>query len=286
MKTNRWGLPDLGIGVGLRTVHFGYVLANQPAVDWFEILSENFMDTGGRPLYVLDQVAERYSIAMHGVSMNIGSKDPLDWDYLRKLKELARRTKAHWVSDHLCWTGVAGQNVHDLLPLPTNEETLRYTVSRVGEVSDFLERPLILENASTYLEFASSTMTECDFLARLLEEADCGILLDVNNVYVSSFNHGFDPRAYIDAIPPDRVVQYHLAGHTNKGTHIIDTHNDHVIDEVWDLYGYSHERTGPVATLLEWDADIPEFEVLHAEALKVRAYRGQAQAETVQTRGN
>ena len=286
MKTNRWGLPDLGIGVGLRTVHFGYVLANQPAVDWFEILSENFMDTGGRPLYVLDQVAERYPIAMHGVSMNIGSKDPLDWDYLRKLKELARRTKAHWVSDHLCWTGVAGQNVHDLLPLPTNEETLRYTVSRVGEVSDFLERPLILENASTYLEFASSTMTECDFLARLLEEADCGILLDVNNVYVSSFNHGFDPRAYIDAIPPDRVVQYHLAGHTNKGTHIIDTHNDHVIDEVWDLYGYSHERTGPVATLLEWDADIPEFEVLHAEALKVRAYRGQAQAETVQTRGN
>ncbi len=286
MKTNRWGLPDLGIGVGLRTVHFGYVLANQPAVDWFEILSENFMDTGGRPLYVLDQVAERYPIAMHGVSMNIGSKDPLDWDYLRKLKELARRTKAHWVSDHLCWTGVAGQNVHDLLPMPTNEETLRYTISRVGEVSDFLERPLILENASTYLEFASSTMTEWDFLARLLEEADCGILLDVNNVYVSSFNHGFDPRAYIDAIPPDRVVQYHLAGHTNKGTHIVDTHNDHVIDEVWDLYGYSHERTGPVATLLEWDADIPEFEVLHAEALKVRAYREHAQAETVQTRGN
>ena len=286
MKTNRWGLPDLGIGVGLRTVHFGYVLANQPAVDWFEILSENFMDTGGRPLYVLDQVAERYPIAMHGVSMNIGSKDPLDWDYLRKLKELARRTKAHWVSDHLCWTGVAGQNVHDLLPMPTNEETLRYTISRVREVSDFLERPLILENASTYLEFASSTMTEWDFLARLLEEADCGILLDVNNVYVSSFNHCFDPRAYIDGIPPDRVVQYHLAGHTNKGTHIIDTHNDHVIDEVWDLYGYSHERTGPVATLLEWDADIPEFEVLHEEALKVRAYRGHAQAETVQTRGN
>ena len=217
MKTNRWGLPDLGVGVGLRTVHFGYVLANQPAVDWFEILSENFMDTGGRPLYVLDQVAERYPIAMHGVSMNIGSKDPLDWDYLRKLKELARRTKAHWVSDHLCWTGVAGQNVHDLLPMPTNEETLRYTISRVGEVSDFLERPLILENASTYLEFASSTMAECDFLARLLEEADCGILLDVNNVYVSSFNHGFDPRAYIDAIPPDRVVQYHLARTHQQG---------------------------------------------------------------------
>ena len=285
MKTNRWGLPDLGIGVGLRTVHFGYVLANQPGVDWFEILSENFMDTGGRPLYVLDQVAERYPIAMHGVSMNIGSKDPLDWDYLRKLKELARRTKAHWVSDHLCWTGVAGQNVHDLLPMPTNEETLRHTISRVREVSDFLERPLILENASTYLEFASSTITEWDFLARLLEEADCGILLDVNNVYVSSFNHGFDARSYIDAIPPDRVVQYHLAGHTNKGTHIIDTHNDHVIDEVWDLYGYSHGRTGPVATLLEWDADIPEFEVLHAEALTARAYRGHARAETVHTRG-
>ena len=273
MTANRWSFPDLGLGVGLRTVHFGHVLANHPDVEWFEILSENFMDTGGRPLYVLDQVAERYPIAMHGVSMNIGSGDPLDWDYLRKLKELAARAKAQWISDHLCWTGVAGQNVHDLLPMPYTEEALRYTVSRVKEVSDFLERPLILENASTYLEFQSSTMTEWDFLVRLLEEADCGILFDVNNVYVSSFNHGFDPRVYIDAIPADRVVQYHLAGHTNKGTHIIDTHNDHVIDEVWALYRRSCQRTGGVATLLEWDADIPEFGIVHDEVLKARAYR-------------
>ena len=273
MTANRWNFPDLGLGVGLRTVHFGHILANHPDVDCFEILSENFMDTGGRPLYILDQVAERYPIAMHGVSMNIGSGDPLDWDYLRKLKELAARAKAHWISDHLCWTGVAGQNVHDLLPMPYTEEALRHTVSRVQEVSDFLERPLILENASTYLEFQSSTMTEWDFLVRLLEEADCGILFDVNNVYVSSFNHGFDPRVYIDAIPTDRVVQYHLAGHTNKGTHIIDTHNDHVIDEVWELYRRSCQRTGGVATLLEWDADIPEFGVVHDEVLKARAYR-------------
>jgi uncharacterized protein (UPF0276 family) len=275
---NRWGFPDLGIGVGLRTVHFGHILSQHPPVDWFEVLSENFMKTGGRPLYVLDQVAERYPVALHGVSLSIGSTDPLNREHIENLKGLAARTRAHWISDHLCWTGVLGRNTHDLLPMPYTEEALRHTIARVKQVSEMLERPLVLENPSTYVEFAASTLTEWAFLARLAEEADCGLLLDVNNVYVSSFNHGFDPHAYIDAIPPDRVVQYHVAGHTNKGTHIVDTHSDHAIEEVWGLYRRAWKRTGPVATLYEWDEDIPGFEVVHAEALKARARREEAPA--------
>jgi uncharacterized protein len=277
---NLWNLPDLGIGIGLRTVHFPHILAEKPAIDWFEVLSENFLDTGGRPMYVLDQVVERYPVALHGVSMSIGSTDPLNVGYLRKLKALAERARAHWVSDHLCWTGVQGLNTHDLLPMPYTEEALRHTIARVRAVSEILERPLVLENPSSYVEFAASTITEWDFLARLAEEADCGLLLDVNNVYVSSFNHGFDPHVYIDALPADRVVQYHLAGHTNKGTHIIDTHSDRAIDAVWDLYARAWKRTGPVATLFEWDESIPPFEVVHAEALKARARR-EAPRETV-----
>ena len=270
---NRFRLPDLGIGVGLRTVHFGHVLSQQPAVDWFEIISENFMDTGGRPLEVLDRVAERYPIAMHGVSLSIGSTDPLNFDYLAKLKSLARRTGARWVSDHVCWTGVLGRNTHDLLPLPYNDDSLRHLVSRIRTVQDFLEGPLVLENPSSYLEFASSTMSEWEFLTRMSQEADCGLLLDVNNVYVSAFNHGFDPGTYLDAIPAERVVQYHLAGHTHKGTHIIDTHSDHAVDAVWELFRRSLARTGNRATLYEWDEDIPAFDTLLAEAEKARSYR-------------
>jgi uncharacterized protein (UPF0276 family) len=239
------------------------------------------MQTGGRPLYVLDQIAERYPVVLHGVSLSIGSTDPLDRDYLRQLKALAARTRAHWVSDHLCWTGVLGRNVHDLLPMPYTEEALRHTVARARAVSDFLERPLVLENPSSYVEFASSSMPEWEFLARLAEAADCGLLLDVNNVYVSSFNHGFDPRAYVDALPADRVVQYHLAGHTHKGTHIIDTHSDHAVPEVWDLYARACRRTGNVATLYEWDEDIPDFDTVHAEALKAGAYRESVLAAAV-----
>jgi uncharacterized protein (UPF0276 family) len=273
INMNRWGYPDLGFGIGLRTVHFAHILEQHPKVDWFEILSENFMDTGGRPAYVLDQIAERYPIVAHGVSMSIGSTDPLNMDYLQKLKALAKRTRAHWVSDHLCWTGVSGLNMHDLLPMPYTDESLAYTVKRVRQVQEILERPIVLENPSTYLEFAQSDWKEWDFMATLAEEADCGILLDVNNVYVSAFNHGFDANEYIDRIPADRVVQNHLAGHMNKGTHIIDTHNDFVIDAVWELYRRAYQRTGGVATLLEWDQDIPSFEVVHAEALKAREWR-------------
>jgi uncharacterized protein (UPF0276 family) len=273
LQRKRWDFEDLGIGIGLRTVHFGHILSKSPKIDWFEVLSENYMETGGRPLYVLDQITERYPVALHGVSLGIGNTDPLNRDYLRKLKSLAERAKARWVSDHLCWTGIAGQNVHDLLPMPYTEEALRHTVARVKQVSDILERPLVLENPSSYVEFASSTMPEWEFLSRLSEEADAGLLLDVNNVYVSSFNHSFVPEVYIDSIPAHRVVQYHVAGHTNKGTHIVDTHSDHAINAVWELYRRAWKLTGPTATLYEWDEDIPDFEVVHNEALKARAYQ-------------
>ncbi|MBK9166445.1 MAG: DUF692 domain-containing protein [Bryobacterales bacterium] len=265
---NRWGIPDLGFGIGLRTVHFPHILAEHPPVDWFEVLSENFMDSGGRPAYVLDRVAERYPVAMHGVSLSIGSTDPLNFAHLAKLKRLARRTRARWISDHLCWTGVSGLNTHDLLPMPYTSQSLRYVAERVRIVSDYLEQPLILENPSSYLEFAGSTWTECDFLAELADLSGCGVLLDVNNVYVSAFNHGFDPVQYIDRIPEGSVVQIHLAGHTHKGTHILDTHSDHVVEDVWRLYAHACRRFGTVSTLLEWDEAIPAFDVVHAEVLK------------------
>ncbi len=277
--TNRWGFKDLGIGIGLRTDHYSEILSRNPAVDWFEVLSENYTDTGGRPLWILDQIAERYPVALHGVSLGIGNKDPINFDHLRRLKALAARTRAHWVSDHLCWTGILGRNTHDLLPMPYTEEALRHTTERVKAVSEFLERPLVLENPSSYVEFVASQMPEWEFLSRLAEDADCGLLLDVNNVYVSSFNHRFDPGAYIDAIPADRVVQYHLAGHTHKGTHILDTHSDHAVPAVWELYARAVARTGLVATLYEWDEDVPEFDVVHAEALKAKPYRDALVAE-------
>lgn len=272
MPMARLGLPHLGLGVGLRSVHFPYLLQQRPAVDWFEVISENFMDSRGRPRYVLDQLAERYPIVMHGVSLSIGSTDPLNLDYLRKLKALADQVRAVWVSDHVCWTGVAGLNAHDLLPIPFNEATLRHLVERIRVVQDVLQRPLVLENPSSYVTFASSTMPEWEFLTRMAEETDCGLLLDVNNVYVSSVNHDFDPAEYIRSVPHERVVQFHLAGHTDRGTHLIDTHDNHVIDPVWELYRLAHQLTGGAATLLEWDARIPEFPVVHAEVLKSRQY--------------
>jgi hypothetical protein len=270
MKPPRLGHPYLGFGVGLRTVHFSHVLKQRPDVDWFEVISENYLDSGGRARYVLDQVAERYPVVMHGVSMSIGSTDPLNFDYLRKLKQLAKDVRARWVSDHLCWTGVAGINTHDLLPIPLNEQTLKHVVARIRIVQDVLERPLVLENPSSYVGFADDTMAEWEFLAQMAEEADCGLLLDVNNVYVSSVNNDFDPAEYIRSVPHGRVVQFHLAGHTNCRTHLIDTHDGQVIEAVWELYRLARRLTGEVSTLLEWDAKIPEFAVVHAEVLKAR----------------
>ncbi|MCC7385817.1 MAG: DUF692 domain-containing protein [Deltaproteobacteria bacterium] len=265
--TSHLGLPNLGVGLGLRTVHYASILEAFPPVDWFEIISENYLDTAGRPLAILDRIAERYPIVMHGVSMSIGSTDPIDWEYLRGLKALRDRVRAVWLSDHLCWTGVHGKNTHDLLPLPYTEESLAHVIARVRQVQDFLEAPLILENPSTYLEWSGSTLFEAEFLARLCQETGAGILLDVNNVFVSAFNHGFDPLTYLEKLPMDRVVQFHVAGHTHNGTHIIDTHIGPVVDPVWDLFARAYERCGGAATLLEWDAEIPSFERTHQEAL-------------------
>ena len=266
------GFANLGLGVGLRTAHFAHLLEHRPAVDWFEIISENFMDSGGRPRYVLDQLAETYPIVMHGVSLSIGSTDPLDFEYLRKLRALARGVNARWISDHLCWTGVAGRNTHDLLPLPLDESALRHVIERVRIVQDFLERPLVLENPSSYVTFRQSTMPEWEFLSKMADETGCLLLLDVNNVYVSSVNHDFDPLEYVRNVPHDRVVQFHLAGHTRTPTHIVDTHDGPVIDPVWELYREATRLTGGAATLLEWDAKIPAFPVVHAEVLKAREH--------------
>lgn len=269
---------DLGVGIGLRTVHFGHVLAHWPEMDWFEILSENFMHTGGRPLHVLDRIAERYPIVMHGVSLNIGSTDPLDRDYLVELRALRDRCGARFVSDHVCWTGVEGINLHDLLPLPYTEEALTHMAARIREVQDLLEAPLVLENPSTYAEFAHSTMSEVEFLRALVEETGCGLLMDVNNVFVCATNHGFDAREYLERVPWDHVVQFHLSGHTRYPSHILDTHDTPVWDEVWELYRLAHRLSGGRSTLLEWDARIPPFEEVRNEAWKAKAIRDEAAA--------
>jgi len=268
----RFGLPQLGIGIGLRTTHYRDILERQPAVAWFEVLSENYMQTRGRPLAILDAIAERYPLVLHGVSMSIGATDPLDHDYLGELKALRDRIGAKWVSDHLCWTGTQGRNTHDLLPMPANEEAIRHVVRRVREVQDALEAPLVLENVSSYAAFTTSTMPEWEFVAAIAEEADCGLLLDVNNVFVSATNHGFDPSTYLRALPMDRVVQLHVAGHFDAGTHLVDTHTGPVPDPVWDLLGEAFALGARAPVLLEWDADIPPLDVVHAEALRAEAF--------------
>lgn len=267
----RESFPNLGFGVGLRSSHWRYIQETRPDVGWFEIISENFMDSRGRPRALLDWIRERYPVVMHGVSMSIGSTDPLDVEYLRKLRTLAREIDPAWVSDHVCWTGVAGVNTHDLLPIPYTEESLDHVSRRVDAVQRFLDRPLVLENPSTYAQFATSTMTEVEFLNRLTDRTGCALLLDVNNVFVCSVNNEFDPVRYLEDLPHDRIVEMHLAGHTDEGTHIVDTHDRPVSDRVWDLYRAAVALTGPVSTLVEWDEDVPTFPVLHAEVLKARA---------------
>jgi uncharacterized protein (UPF0276 family) len=262
----------LGLGLGLRNRHFDHILGHWPAVDWFEAISENFMDSGGRPRAVLRQIAERYPVVLHGVSLSIGSTDPLNRGYLARLRSLAQEVEARWVSDHLCWTGMLGINSHDLLPLPLNEETLRHVTARVLEAQDLLGRELVLENPSTYASFRHSTIPEPEFLTALSQATDCRLLLDVNNVYVSCFNAGSDPMDYLRQFPFSRVVQMHLAGHQNCGTHIIDTHDRPVSDPVWALFEYAWQQTGGAAVLLEWDGDVPPFERVHAELMLARRH--------------
>lgn len=270
MTEPRLGLPNLGFGVGLRSAHFDHLLTHWPAVDWFEIVSENFMDSRGRPRHVLDEIVARYPVVAHGVSLSIGSADPLDRDYLTRLKRFVDEIDPAWVSDHVCWTGVAGFNTHELVPIPFTEESLAHVVARVRVVQELLERPLVLENPSSYVTYVASTMTEWEFLARMAEEADCGLLLDVANVRVSAVNHDFDAGEYLRALPHERVVQMHLAGHTELETHIVDTHDRPVADPVWELYALATELTGGVSTLIEWDEALPPFPEVHAEVLKAR----------------
>ncbi|MCW5748035.1 MAG: DUF692 domain-containing protein [Alphaproteobacteria bacterium] len=266
----------LGFGLGLRHQHYQEIADAPGKVDWFEALSENYMAPGGRPLYWLDRLRRDYPVVLHGVSLSIGAVDPLDMSYLAALKALAQRVEPRWMSDHLCFTGHAGVNLHDLLPLPYTEEALAHVVERVQRVQDFLGRRMLLENVSSYVRYSDSQLSEWDFLVAVAERADCDILLDVNNIYVSAFNHEFDARAYLAAIPPARVRQIHLAGHLNCGTHIIDTHDHPVIDNVWSLYGEAIRRFGMVPTMIERDDNIPPYAELLAELDHARHVAAQA----------
>jgi uncharacterized protein len=267
---------SLGFGLGLRPVHYAEILEGQPRVDWFEAISENYMVPGGRPLHMVMRVRERWPVALHGVSLSVGSTDPLDLAYLDRLKALAERVEPAWISDHLCWTGVNGVNLHDLLPLPYTEEALDHVVSRVAQIQERLGRQILLENVSSYVTFAHSAVPEWEFLAEVARRADCLLLLDVNNIHVSAFNNEFDPIAYLDAVPAERVRQIHLAGHENHGTHIIDTHDHPVIDPVWTLYGEAVRRFGAVATMIERDDHIPPLAELERELDRARAVSAEA----------
>ena len=260
-----------GFGLGLRPQHYERILAGDCAVDWFEILSENYLVPGGRPLYYLDRIAERFPLAMHGVSLSIGSSDPLNRSYLRDLARLARRVQPRLISDHLCWTGVDGLNLHDLMPLPQTDEAVHHVARRIGQVQDALGRQFVIENVSSYVDFRQSAMPEWEFLSEVARRADCGILLDVNNIYVSAMNHGFSPHDYLAGLPVNRIGQMHLAGHSDAGTHLVDTHDHPVPPPVWSLYGEAVRRFGPVSTLVEWDDRIPALEELVAEAGRARS---------------
>ena len=273
MPANRFnGFTDYGVGLGLRVPHYDHILSQKPLVDWFEIISENYMVDGGQPLKVLDRILDQYRVVQHGVSMYFGSSQPLNREHLKRLKTLTKRTKTPWLSDHLCWGSVDGRYTHDLLPLPYTFEAVRITAARIREVQDYLEIPIAVENVSSYAEFHESQMTEWEFLNEVVHSADCGILLDVNNIYVSSQNHGFDPMLYVNAIDQERVAQIHVAGHSKFEKYTLDTHDHPVLDQVWKMYERAIERVGATATLLEWDDNIPSFNEVHQESLKANRY--------------
>ncbi len=263
--------PFLGFGLGLRPQHYAEILDGSPEIDWFEVISENYMIPGGQPMRMLDRICERYPVVMHGVSMSIASTSPLDMDYLRQLKALAERVKPVWISDHLCWTGVHGVNLHDLLPIPYTKEALAHVVDRVNQVQDFLDRPFTLENVSSYVTFGQSEMSEWDFVSEVSKRTGCWLLFDVNNVYVSAFNHEFAAEDFLNGVPKDRIVQFHVAGHSHEETHMIDTHDHPVCPEVWDLYRKAVETFGPVSTMIERDDNIPPLAELVDELNHARA---------------
>ncbi len=273
--------PYLGYGLGLRKEHYTTILDEQPAVDWFEILSENYLVDGGKPLYYLDRIREQYPMVMHGVSLSIGGTDPLNQDYLARLTALAKRVQPGWISDHLCWTGVHGTNLHDLMPLPYTEETVRHVAQRVSQVQDHLGQRILLENVSSYVAFRDSEFTEWEFLREVAEQADCLILLDINNIHVSAFNHNFDPYDYLAGIPAERVYQFHLAGHSYEGDLIIDTHDHPIIDPVWELYSAAVRRFGYVSTMIERDDNIPPLADLLSELAQARQIARNIQHEQV-----
>ena len=266
-------IPNLGIGVGLRIPHYEEIFSTWPEIDWFEIISENFMVEGGKPLANLERILERYPVVQHGVNLAIGSPDPLDWDYLKRLKALTRKTQTPWLSDHLCWGRLPGRHYHDLLPLPYTQEVIDYVAERARVVQDFLEIPFALENLSSYVTFNDDQMSEWEFYTAVVEKADIYMMLDVNNIYVSSRNHNFEPEEYWKNIPMERVLQIHLAGHTDHGDYVLDTHNDYVRDEVWEIYAKVWPLTGGVSTLLEWDDDFVSFEETWKEALKAKEFQ-------------
>jgi len=257
--------PFLGFGLGLRTEHYQYIIDNKPDVDWFEILSENYMVPGGKPLHNLDLIRNNYEMVMHGVSLSIGSTDPLNMNYLKDLKQLVKRVEPHWLSDHLCWTSIDGKNSHDLLPLPYNEKTIEHVASRIRKVQDYLGRQILIENLSSYITYKESECSEWEFLNEIALRSDCLILLDINNIFVSAHNHDFKPLDYIKGIDPERVMQFHLAGHSYSGEMIIDTHDHDICDPVWDLYAKALKHFGAVSTMIERDDNIPEFEELRNE---------------------
>lgn len=273
--------PSLGFGLGLRIDHYQTVLDTRPAVDWFEVITENYLVPGGKPLHFLRRIREHYPMVMHGVSMSIGSTDPLNLDYLRQVKQLAAELQPAWISDHLCWTQSQGTNTHDLMPLPYTDEALEHVVQRVQQVQDILGRRLLLENVSSYVTYTDSRMSEWQFLAEIAARADCLILLDINNIYVSAYNHGFDPLDYLNGIPSERVQQFHLAGHSNMGGYIIDTHDHPVIDPVWDLYRKAVQRFGDVSAMIERDDFIPPFDELFAELQFARRVASEGRSREV-----
>jgi len=260
-----------GFGLGLRPVHYPDFLKEKQPVEWLEIISENYMVKGGLPLDHLNKIMAQYPLAMHGVSLSIGSTDGLDKEYLKELKALAQHVQPLWISDHLCWTGVQGRNTHDLLPLPYSEEALKLVVQHVSQVQEMLGQRILLENVSSYLDYKSSDMSEWMFLREVATRADCLLLLDVNNIYVSSINHGFSAHEFLDHLPVERVQQVHLAGHSDHGDYIVDTHDHPVADPVWDLYRYTCERFGDVATMIERDDNIPVLGELLAELNRARS---------------